>query len=44
MDKTVMQIVLVVGPVLSLIGSWLALKSLAQRDEKYPSQHELERK
>lgn len=44
MDKTVMQVLLVAGPVLSLIGAWLALKGFAQRDEKYPSQHELERK
>lgn len=44
MDKTVMQILLVAGPVLSLIGSWLALKHFGQRDPKYPPQHELERK
>nr|MBL8457636.1 hypothetical protein [Zoogloeaceae bacterium] len=36
MDKTVMQILLVAGPVLSLIGSLLALKRFARRDEKYP--------
>lgn len=44
MDKSMMQILLVAGPVLALIGSWLALKRFAQRDEKYPPKHDLERK
>lgn len=44
MDKTTMQILLVAGPVLSLIGAWLALRRFAPRHEHDPSQHQLEHK
>ncbi len=38
MDKTTLQIVLVVVPVLSLIGSWCALRMVAGRQARRDEQ------
>lgn len=39
MDRGWIQFLLVAVPVLSLIGSWLALRAMADRHERKPDVH-----
>lgn len=39
MDRGWIQFLLVAVPVLSLIGSWLALRAMADRRERKPDVH-----
>jgi len=40
MDRGWIQFLLVTVPVLSLIGSWLALRAMAERREGKPEEHQ----